>query len=352
VLALRLHPGGELRIHDEPPPIPEPGDALVRVTAVGLCGSDRHWLVDGGTGDVELDRPLILGHEFAGVVETGRLRGRLVAVDPAVPCLRCEPCRRGADNLCLDLRFAGHGRTDGALRERIAWPERCLYPLAESIADAAGAFVEPLAVAIHALDLAGPVTGATVGVVGCGPIGLLLVAQTRAAGAAAVVAIDPHRHRRAAATELGATATIEATGQAGERVLAVAATAGRGFDVVFDAAGDEAAVETAIEIARPGGQVTLVGIPPDDRTTFRASVARRKGLTIRLTRRSTAAAFRRAVELTDRGWLDLDPLITLRVSLLEAVHGFAALVDQSGIKVVVEPTAAGSAGRAGEDSPS
>ena len=352
MLTLRLHPGGELRIHDEPAPAPDPGDALVRVTAVGLCGSDRHWLVDGGTGDVELERPLILGHEFAGVVETGRFRGRLVAVDPAVPCLRCEPCRTGAANLCLDLRFAGHGRTDGALRERVAWPERCLHPLADSVDDASGALVEPLAVAIHALDLCGPVEGVTVGVVGCGPIGLLLVAQARTAGAAAVVAIDPHRHRLAAAAELGATAVIEATGEAVERVLAVAATGGRGFDVVFDAAGDEAAVETAVEIARPGGQVTLVGIPPNDRTTFRASVARRKGLTIRVTRRSTASAFRRAVELTDRRWLDIDPLITLRVPLLEAVRGFAALVDRSGIKVVVEPTAAGSAGRAGEDRPS
>lgn len=352
MLTLRLHPGGELRIHDEPVPTPDPGDALVRVTAVGLCGSDRHWLVDGGTGDVELERPLILGHEFAGVVETGCLRGRLVAVDPAVPCLRCEPCRTGAANLCLDLRFAGDGRTDGALRERVAWPERCLHPLAESVDDASGALVEPLAVAIHALDLGGPVEGATVGVVGCGPIGLLLVAQARAAGAAAIVATDPHRHRLAAAVELGATATIEATDEADERALAVAATGGRGLDVVFDAAGDAAAVETAVEIARPGGQVVLVGIPPNDRTTFRASVARRKGLTIRVSRRSTESAFRRAVELTDRRWLDLDPLITLRVPLAEAVRGFAALVGRSGIKVVVEPTAVGSAGRAGEDRPS
>lgn len=123
---------------------------------MGLCGSDRHWLIDGGTGDVELERPLILGHEFAGVVETGRLRGRLLAVDPAVPCLRCEPCRTGAANLCLGLRFVGHGRTDGALRAWVARPGRCLYPPAESVDDASGALVEPLAIAIHALDLGGP----------------------------------------------------------------------------------------------------------------------------------------------------------------------------------------------------
>ncbi len=352
MLTLRLHPGGELRFHDEPAPIPDPGDALVRVTAVGLCGSDRHWLVDGGIGDAELERPLILGHEFAGVVETGPHQGRLVAVDPAVPCLRCGPCRTGAANLCLDLRFAGHGRTDGALREWVAWPERCLHPLADSVDDVSGALVEPLAVAIHALDLGGAVEGATVGVVGCGPIGLLLVAQARTAGAAAIVAMDPYRHRLAAAAELGATATIQTTDEAGERALAVAATGGRGFDVVFEAAGDPAAVETAVEIARPGGQVILVGIPADDRTTFRASVARRKGLTIRLTRRSTASTFRRAVELTDRRWLDLHALITLRVPLAEAVRGFAALVDRSGLQVVIEPTAAASTGRAGKDRPS
>ena len=274
-----------------------------------------------------------------------------MAVDPAVPCLRCEPCRTGAANLCLDLRFAGHGRTDGALREWVAWPERCLHPLAGSVDDASGALVEPLAVAIHALDLGGAVDGATVGVVGCGPIGLLLVARARMAGAAAIVAMDPYRHRLTAAAELGATATIQTTDQAGERAHAVAATGGRGFDVVFEAAGDPAAVETAVEIARPGGQVILVGIPADDRTTFRASVARRKGLTIRLTRRSTTSAFQRAVELTDRRWLDLDPLITLRVSLLDAVRGFAALVDRSGIKVVVEPASAASAARTGKDRP-
>jgi L-iditol 2-dehydrogenase len=352
MLALRLHPGGELRIHDEPDPTPDSGEVLVRVTAVGLCGSDRHWLIDGGTGDVQLDRPLILGHEFAGVVESGRLRGRLVAVDPAVPCLRCEPCRTGAANLCIDARFAGHGRTDGALRERVAWPERCLHPLGELVDDASGALVEPLAVAIRALDVGGPIDGATVGVVGCGPIGLLLVAQARAAGAAAIVATDPHRHRLAAAVELGATATVVATDESDERALAVAATGGRGLDVVFDAAGDAAAVETAVEIVRPGGQVVLVGIPSDDRTTFRASVARRKGLTIRVSRRSTGSSFRRAVELIDRRWLDLDSLVTLRVPLSEAVRGFAALVDRSGIKVVVEPAKPGSAGRAREDRPS
>ena len=114
--ALRLHGVGDLRLHDEPSPTPAAGEVLVRVTAVGLCGSDRHWLDQGGIGDAVLSRPLVLGHEFAGVIESGSRSGERVALDPAIPCGRCAPCLAGQPHLCLRLRFAGHGSTDGALR--------------------------------------------------------------------------------------------------------------------------------------------------------------------------------------------------------------------------------------------
>ena len=322
MLAVRLHPDRVIRLHDEPGPEPGPGDAMVRVTSVGLCGSDRHWVVDGGTGDGVLDRPLILGHEFGGTVETGRFRGRLVAVDPAISCGRCEWCGIGASNLCPEIRFAGHGHTDGGLRELVAWPEDCLYPLSERTEPGDAALIEPLSVAIHSIDLADGVAGATVAVIGCGPIGLMLVALARAAGAATIVATDPLPHRREAARELGARML---TGDLGD------------VDVAFDAAGDASATGAAIESARPGGKVILVGIPPDDRVTFRASVARRKGLTLKLVRRSTTDSFRRAVEMFDEVGPVLKRLVTLRTSLGEAPRAFDALVERSGIKVVVEP---------------
>lgn len=343
MLVVRLHPDRRLQLHDEAVPEPGPGEALILVAGVGLCGSDRHWLLDGSIGDAVLDAPLVLGHEFAGVAEAGRFAGRLVAVDPAVPCERCEPCRTGAPNLCLHLRFAGHGHTDGALREFIAWPERCLYPLPDSLGAVEGALIEPLAVAVHAADLAGPMDGATVGIVGCGPIGLLLVALARISGAAAIAATDPLAHRRAAAVALGATTVVEASPDGDERARILAGTRGRGLDVVFDAAGDEAAVETAVHIARPGGQVILAGIPSDDRISFSASVARRKGLTLRLSRRSTPDSFRRAVALAGDPPFDLAGFVTLRVPLSEAPRAFDALVRRTGIKVIVEPTAAGAA---------
>ena len=341
MLALRLHPDRLLRLHDEPVPEPGPGEALIRVTAVGLCGSDRHWVVDGGIGDAVLDTPLVLGHEFAGVVEQGSLRGRRVAVDPAIPCGSCEPCVTGAVNLCVRTRFAGHGHTDGALREYLVWPETELYPLPDSVDDRVGALVEPLAVAIHGVDLGRVANGGTVGVIGCGPIGLLVVALVRLTSATTIVATDPNPRRLEAALELGASHVVQTHGdsQDGDAVLAV--SGGRGLDVVFEVAGETAAVECAVTAARPGGRVVLLGIPPDDRTSFTASVARRKGLTLKLARRSTPNAFERAVGLAAAGSIDLAGLVTSRVPLAEGALAFDALVARDGIKTIVEPAAPG-----------
>lgn len=337
MLALRLHPDRRLQLHDEPPPEPSEGEAVIRVSAVGLCGSDRHWLVDGGIGDAVIESPLVLGHEFAATVESGPLRGRRVAVDPAVSCNACEPCRTGAPNLCLNVRFAGHGRIDGALREQLAWPDSSLFPLPDDVTDEEGAIVEPLAVAIHGVDLGAVEGGATVAVVGCGPIGLLTVALCRQAGVAEVIATDPQGHRLDAAAALGATRIIQATGSAEDAAAVLGTTRGRGVDVVFEASGEAAAVDCAIVAARPGGQVVLLGIPPDDRTAFPASVARRKGLTLRLSRRSTPDSFARAVALAASHAIDLGSLVTLRVPLAEGQAAFESLVRRDGIKAIVRP---------------
>jgi L-iditol 2-dehydrogenase len=340
MLALRLHPDGQVRLHHEPIPVPGAGEALIRVTAVGLCGSDRHWMVDRGIGDATLDAPLILGHEFGGTVETGRLAGRRVAVDPANACGICELCRSGASNLCQAIQFAGHGRTDGALREWLAWPESCLVPVSDRVSDAESAIVEPLAVAFHALDLGRLRDSQTVAVIGSGPIGVLLVALARKAGAAVVIATDPLPHRLAAAAAFGATRTVEVSPAGDQGAAILEATGGRGCDLVFEVAGENTAVETAIDLARPGSRVILVGIPSDDRTSFTASVARRKGLTLKLARRSTPDTFRRAVEVAESGELDLGRLVSRRAPLDGADEALAGFVARDGMKVIIEPSAA------------
>lgn len=333
---LRLVRPGQLELADEPVPVPAHDEVLLRVSAVGLCGSDRHWYAHGGIGDALLEVPLVLGHEFAAVIEAGRRAGERVAVDPAANCGRCDPCLSGRANLCTDQRFAGHGATDGALRRHMAWPERCLVPLPDVLSDEEAALLEPLGVALHALDLGHVRPGMVVGVYGCGPIGLLLVQVLNDVGAK-VIATDPLAHRRNEAARLGASAVLIASESGEERREIVVLADGKGVDVAFEVAGANAAVETAVETAKPGGRVVLVGIPSDDRTTFTASSARRKGLTIALSRRMQPGDLARAVGLAEAGRVDLSGLITARVALADAATAFTLLAERRGLKVIVQP---------------
>ena len=320
--SLRLHAVGELQLHDEPDPQPRQGEALVRVRGVGLCGSDRHWFLEGGIGDAVLREPLVLGHEFAGVVVAGSREGERVVLDPAVPCGHCALCRGGQGHLCADVRFAGHGSTDGALRTLVAWPEHLVHALPDAVADEAAPLLEPLGVALHAIELGGAAAGSTAAVIGCGPLGLLLVQALRAAGVRVDLAADPLPHRAEAARELGARDSEPAGAQ---------------VDIVYEAAGDDEALDAAIAAARPGGRVVVVGIPDGDRSSFHAAAARRKELTLVFCRRMRASDLPRAIRLAERGGLELGALVTARYGLAEGPQAFRELVERRGLKVVVEP---------------
>jgi L-iditol 2-dehydrogenase len=336
VKALRLHAPGDLRLHDEPSPEPTAAEVLLRVRAVGLCGSDRHWFSEGAIGDARLTRPLVLGHEFVATIESGPRRGERVAVDPANPCGRCAPCFAGMAHLCLNVRFAGHGATDGALRSLMTWPDPLLHRIPDSIPDAEGALLEPLGVALHALDLGHAGPGVSAGVFGCGPIGLLLIQALRATGASVDLATDRLLHRVEKATDLGAARGILAREGAVDAVYRDGAV-GPGVDVAFEVAGENAAIDDAITAARPGGRVVLVGIPADDRTSFRASAARRKGLTLLLCRRMRGTDLPRATGLVESGRVELASLVTGRYALEEWREAFSALGDRRGLKVIVDP---------------
>ncbi len=334
MIALRLHDVRDVRVHDEPVREPGPDEALLRVAAVGLCGSDLHWFAEGGIGDAMLERPLVLGHEPVAVVEDGPRAGERVAVDPAIPCGRCRPCLDGYENLCLACRFAGHGAIDGALRQLMPWPERLLHPLPDSLSDDAATLLEPLGIALHALELARAGPGASAGVYGCGPLGLLLVQVLRLAGVAVAVATDPLPHRADAARALGATTALP-TQRAGTDALPPRLR--HGLDVAFEVAGDDDAVATALDTLRPGGLLVLVGIPAGDRTSFVASVARRKGLTIALCRRMLPRHLERAIALAEQRDVELASLVTDRFPLTRGAEAFAALSERRGLKVIVEP---------------
>jgi L-iditol 2-dehydrogenase len=217
------------------------------------------------------------------------------------------------------------------MRELLAWPAAALYALPDSISDEAGALLEPLGVAIQCLDLGHLPFGGTAAVAGCGPIGLLVIQLLKTSGASWVLAIEPRAHRQQAAIRAGADAV---TGP----VAAVSELTGYGVDVAFELAGCDDAVRLALDAARPGGRAVLAGIPGSDTVTFRASTARRKGLTIALVRRMNEV-YPRAIDFAMRGIIDLDGLVSTRAPLSEAACAFREAASRAGLKVIIDPRA-------------
>lgn len=326
-----LHGVGDIRVEEVPDPTVEAGFTLVRVTDVGLCGSDLHWFGEGGIGDATLTRPTIPGHEFAGVGASGDLDGVPVAVDPAIPCGRCQMCEAGHRNLCPAIQFAGHSTLDGGMAELIAWPTHLLHPLPSGMTGADGAMLEPLGVALHAWDLAHARVGEVIAVVGCGPIGLLAIQLAKAAGAGRVIAVEPRAHRREAAARAGADVVLDVP-EAAE--AATWKRWGLGADVVLEIAGTDEAIDVAVTAARLGGRVVLAGIPDGDRSSFPAHVARRKGLTLVMVRRMKEM-YPRAIRLVEQGLVDVRWLVTERAPLDDVAGAFTRATARTGLKTVI-----------------
>lgn len=327
-----IHAPGDIRVEERPDVTAGPGESVVRITSVGLCGSDLHWFTEGAIGDAVLTRPLVLGHEMAGVVVSGPMAGRTVGLDPAVPCGDCRECHAGLEHLCTRMSFAGHGRTDGGLRELIAWPDRRMHLLPDGYDPAEGTLLEPLGVAVHSADLAHLRHGWRVAVVGCGPIGLMLV-QLAVMSGCEVVAVEPREHRREAARRAGAT-TVVSPGE-----VTAGSALDSGCDVAFEVSGADDGLGRAALLVRPGARIVLVGIPDEDSTVFQASLMRRKGLTLALARRMTDSAYARAIALGTRGAVDLSWLTSHRFPLDEAGKAFEVASRREGLKVVIDLSA-------------
>ncbi|MEN6520353.1 MAG: NAD(P)-dependent alcohol dehydrogenase [Armatimonadota bacterium] len=309
---LRLHAPLDMRIHDEPVPVPGPGEALVRVGSVGVCASDVHWWRHGRIGGNVLTDPLVLGHEAAGTVETvGEgvpypKPGQRVAIEPAKACGRCEFCMSGNYNVCPSVDFFGTPPTDGCFRDYVVWPASLMIPIPDSISMDEAAMLEPLAVGIYAADLASVRPGERAAVLGAGAIGLSVMQSLKICGAGDVLVCDPIPARRETALKLGADVACDPSEV---HDAAKAMTSGRGFDLVFECAGDINAVRETARLARVLGRVIIVGIPKEDEYPFDAGSARRKQLKATFVRRSNLTG-ERAVELVHRGKINAASLAT------------------------------------------
>lgn len=332
MLAARLHGPRDMRAERIPHPGPPGrGEALLRVRCTGVCGSDLHSYLDARIGDTPVEAPFILGHEFSAVVEAvgpGAIDGHFeplkvgarVAVDPAQPCHRCELCEHGHPNLCYHQAFCGNYPYGGSFCERMHMPARCCFPVPKSVDDEAAALLEPFGVAIHAVDLSKLRVNRSVAIIGAGPIALLILQLARLSGADPIFVTDKLPWRLKLAQKWGGIPVNCEKEDAIKRVITE--TRGRGVDVAIEAAwGEQSSVAQAVEMVRMGGRVTLVGIPGDDRLQMQHSTARRKGLTVILSRRMKHT-YPRAIRMAEQGRVDLRGLVSHRFPLRRIAEAF------------------------------
>ncbi len=345
-----------LELQDIARPHLGPNDVLVRVAACGICGSDVHGY-DGSSG--RRVPPIIMGHEAAGtVVEVGSAVDRAkvgdrVTFDSTISCGQCDACRRGHVNLCTNRRVLGVScgdyRQHGAFAEFVAVPQHILYVLPPELPFDHAALIEPVSVAVHAVNRLQITPGERAVVVGSGMIGLLVIQALRTAGCREVIAIDLEPTRLNLAKELGATATINASlpsppgrGQSEGALETVRAimdlTNGQGADIAVEVVGNAAALATAIACTRRGGRIALVGnLAPEVPFPLQAVVTRELTL---IGNCASAGEYPRAIELVANGQIRVAPLITATAPLADGPHWFERLYSHEPglMKVILHPT--------------
>lgn len=254
-------------------PQTNPGELLIKLEYVGVCGSDLHFYQDGRLGTWIPDGPLVLGHEPGGVIVevgegvTGFAVGDKVAIEPGVPCGLCEYCKKGLYNLCESMSFMAIPKErEGVFSEYCAHPAKMCYKLPDSMDTMEGALIEPLSVGLHAVDLSGGKIGQSAFVLGCGCIGLVTIMVLKAMGIDEIYAVDVIDKRLAKAEELGAAKAIR--GDKVDIVEFAKSLPGGGTDLVFETAGTKFTMLQTAKLVKKGGSVTLVGMPAESEFPF------------------------------------------------------------------------------------
>ena len=326
---------GDIAVERRPVPIPGPHEVLIRVSAVGTCGSDTHYYEHGRIGGFVVERPLVLGHEAAGVVvacgpqATRHEPGQRVSLEPGVPCSVCEQCRAGRYNLCPEMRFFATPPIDGAFAEYVVLHEQFAHQVPDSLSDEAAGLVEPLSVGVWACRKARVGPGSRVLVTGAGPIGLVAAQTARAFGASEVVVTDVNSRRLRLAAELAATSTVD---------VSETSLSGAGYepDVLVECSGSPAATAEAIRTVGRAGRVVLVGMGGAE---IPLPVSHVQGFEIEVTGTFRYAnTWPTAIALVASGAVDLDRLVTHRFGLDQVEEALtAAHRDESAVKSVVQP---------------
>ncbi len=315
----------------DPPRIARSEDVLLRIAAVGICGSDIHYYKHGRIGDQVIKYPFIIGHECSAIVEAvgdGVQRckpGDHVFVEPAVSCGECDQCRRERFHTCRHLRFLGcPGQLSGALSQYIVMPQENCYALPSDLTLEMAVLAEPLSIALHAVRQAGSLEKKSIAILGAGPIGLSVLLVSSQLTGQDILVSEKILYRLQAAAAHGADATFNPLHV--DVVSEVLQSHPSGLDVVFECCGDQSALDQAIDMLAPGGILVLVGIPEMDRISFDVSKIRRKEITIVNVRRQNQCVAS-ALNLLLKYGREMNWMITHRFRPEDAGFAFT-LVDQ------------------------
>lgn len=328
-----LREKGVIALEERPVPAPQPGEVLVRVRSVGVCGSDVHYFSEGRIGDFVVESPLVLGHEVSGViagvgagVPDSRI-GERVAIEPQRPCRTCRMCKTGHLNLCPQMEFFATPPIDGAFADYVTAPADFAFPLPDAISDDAGALLEPFSVGMWAVGKAAPRPGSRVLISGAGPIGALTALAARAQGASEVIVSDPVASRRAAILAFGATSAVDPT-DPGTDLAAL------GVDAFIECSGATPALVSGLHALRPAGTAVMVGLGAEE-MPIPVQLIMNRELTL-------TGIFRyvdtwpQVIAAAQDPAVDLDALVTARFPLEEVEAALRLEPGEDSMKTIVE----------------
>lgn len=331
------------RLREDTPVPPAFGEVQVRVEAVGICGSDLHFFLDGHIGDVPAAYPQVMGHEPAGVITAlgegvaGWSVGDRVALEPPIYCYHCEWCMSGRHNLCESVRFFSSPGEPGFFRDHANVPAANLLALPASLSFDEGSLFEPISIILHSFRFGQPRMGETAAVLGAGPIGLCTIACLRLAGVKRIYSVEPVPERREMAVRLGADVSIDPR-EADPVKEVLRETGGRGVDVTFDCATQDDTVNQALYMTAPGGRAVITGVPQVHRVALDFHHMRRKELGFFSVRRANHTGDA-AVRLLEEHPRAFTPMITHTFPLADVQRAFDLLgAYQDGVtKIVLRP---------------
>ncbi|MEI6276071.1 MAG: alcohol dehydrogenase catalytic domain-containing protein [Prolixibacteraceae bacterium] len=315
-------------------PVPEiihDNDVLIQMKVVGVCGSDVHYYTRGKIGSQVVQYPFPVGHEGAGeVIKVGPAvtsvkPGDRIAIEPAMPCGECDQCKVGRPHTCRKLKFLGcPGQADGCLSEYIVMPEDSCFKIANTLTYTDAAISEPLAIGLYAVNQSIPLKGATIGILGFGPIGMSVLLSAKAKGGEKFFVTDLVPERLQIAKDCGAIwtgnpANSDVVSQIKEKEPLL-------LDVVFECCGKQEAIDQAVELLKPGGKLMVIGIPEFDRWSFNVDQMRHKEICIQNVRRQNHSV-EETLELMEEKKIDVSKMSTHRFPFAETKEAFDLVTD-------------------------